>query len=153
MTDIKDDAQSALEKLLQSDPDQLYAELGLRQKAIQADPNQAGMFETTATYDAEFAGPLDALKDFGRRFFNRFSNDAYSLVCGTDQENSQERKNLLDAFGGGPTAFAAALTAALMSWFGWAPAIAAVVAALIVKLFFKNAYGAMCDVWKQRLPK
>jgi uncharacterized membrane protein YdfJ with MMPL/SSD domain len=152
MPDVGHHAQPALEKLLQSDPDQLYAELGLRQKAILADPRQAAMFETTATYDADFAGPLDALKDFGRRFFNRFSNDAYALVCGADQENSEERKKLLDAFGGGQTAFAAALTAALMSWFGWAPAIAAVMAALIVKLFFKNAYIAMCAVWKQRLP-
>jgi uncharacterized membrane protein YdfJ with MMPL/SSD domain len=153
MADMRNQAQPALEKLLQSDPDQLYAELGLRQKAIQVDPQQAAMFETTATYDAAFAGPLDVLKDFGRKFFNRFSKDAYALVCGTDQQNSEERKKIVEAFGGGQVAVASALTAALMSWFGWAPAIAAVIAALIVKLFFKNAHTAMCDVWKQRLPQ
>src|SRR5690242_746099 len=98
MPDVRAQAQPALEKLLQSEPDQLFAELGLRQKAIQADVTQAAMFETTATYDPEFAGPLDALKDFGRRFFNRFSKDAYALVCGNDQENSAERKKLMDAF-------------------------------------------------------
>jgi hypothetical protein len=145
-------AEPALNKLLQSEPDQLFAELGLRRLAILDDPTQAGMFETSATFDAPFAGPLDVMRDFGRKFFDRFSKDAYQLVCGADAQNSEERNKLLDAFGGGKAAFAAALSAALVSWFGWAPAIAAVVAALIIRLFFKNAYGAMCEVWKERLP-
>jgi len=96
---------------------------------------------------------MDALKDFGRSFFNRFSKDAYALICGADQANTDERRKLMDASGLGPAAFASALTLALMSWFGWAPAIATVVAALIMRLFFKNAYDSMCDTWKARLPK
>src|SRR5690242_9664832 len=128
MPDLESSAQPAVEKLLQSDPNQLYAELGLRQKAIQADPAQAGMLETTATFEAELAGPLDALRDIGRDFFNRVSKDAYSLVCGADKQKSGERTKVLNAFGLGPTAVAAAMSAAFVSWFGWAPAIAAVVA-------------------------
>lgn len=153
MENIKEAAQPALEKLLQSSPDELFAQLGLRQNAILADHNQAAMFDTTATFDAPFAGPMDTMKDFGRRFFDRFSKDAYALVCGNDEENATQRKKLLDAFGTGGPAFAAALTGVFMSWFGWAPAIAAVVAALVVRLFFQNAYGAMCECWKERLPK
>ena len=152
MADLRSSSQPAMGKLLQSDPDQLYAELGLRQLAIQADPTQAGMIEPTATFDADFAGPMDVMKEMGQKFFARFSKDAYGLVCGADQENAEQRKSILDALGGGTAAFAAALSAAFVSWFGWAPAIAAVVAALVIRLFFKTGYGAMCDVWKEHLP-
>lgn len=33
-----------------------------------------------------------------------------------------------------------------------APAAATVVAALVLRLFFKPAYGAMCEVWRTKLP-
>jgi len=152
MTPGQANPEPAIEKLLQSDPDQLFTELGLRQKAIQFDPSQAGLYQTTTMYDAPMMGPLDALREWGKNFFDRFSKDVYGLVCGSDKEDTEERKKLQQAFGLGDAAFATALTAALMSWFGWAPAIAAVVAALVVKLFFKNAYLSMCEVWKKRLP-
>lgn len=151
MAELEKRAAPAMQKLLQSDADQLFAELGLRQKAIQADPSQAGRFETTATYDAAFAGPLDVLKEIGKAFFDRVGKDLYALVCGEDPENAEERKKLRDAIGGGQATFAAALAAIGVSWFGWAPAIAAVIAALVVKLFFKNALDATCQVWKQHL--
>ena len=152
MVDLEERAKPAIERLLQSEPDQLFTELGLRESAIRQDPTQAGLFETTATYNPAFAGPLDALRDFGESFFNRVNKDVYDLVCATDEENQSVRQKLLDAIGGGSTTFAAALAAVLVSWFGWAPAIAAVVAALVVKLFFKNAHEAMCEVWKKSLP-
>jgi hypothetical protein len=41
----------------------------------------------------------------------------------------------------------------LVAQLGLAPAIAAVVAALIIKHVFSNALGAMCDVWKDKLPE
>jgi hypothetical protein len=142
-----------VEKLLQSHSEQLFAELGLRLKAIENDPAQAGSFETTTTFDAPFAGPLDTLREIGQRFFERFSPDAYGLVCGSDDENAGVRKKLLDALNLGETAFAATLVSALIGTFGIAPALASVVAALIVRLFFRNAVGAMCDVWKKHLPQ
>lgn len=151
MSNLEKHAIPAMEKLLQSEPDQLFLELGLRRKAVESDPMQAGLFQTTATYDADFAGPLDALRDFGQEFFKRVSKDVFNLVCSEDSENSGQRKKLLEAFGDGKTTFAAALAALCVSWFGWAPAIAAVVAALVVKLFLNNAYIAMCEVWKKNL--
>jgi predicted secreted protein len=152
MPNLEDHAQPALEKLLQSDPDQLYAELGLRQKAIVDDPAEAGRFETTATYEAEFAGPLDVLKELGQSFFKNVSKNAYDLVCGDDEANAAARQKLAKAFNSGETVFASTLAALMVTSFGLAPAIAAVVAALVVKLFLKSAYGAMCSVWKAHLP-
>jgi len=153
MSNVESRATPALEKLLQSEPDQLFAELGLRQQAILDDPVYAGSYDATATFDAPFAGPLDTLREIGQRFFERFSPDAYGLVCGSESENADMRKKLLDALNLGETAFAAALVSALVSTFGLAPALASVLAALFVRLFFRNAYGAMCDVWKKHLPQ
>jgi hypothetical protein len=152
MSEFENLATPAIQKLEQSEPDQLYAELGFRLKAILNEPAEAGKFEMTATYDAEFAGPLDVLREIGQRFFARVSRDAYALVCGADQQNADERKKVLEAFDLGGTAVAAALVAAFVGTFGWAPAVATVVAALIMRLFFKNAYIATCEVWKNNLP-
>jgi hypothetical protein len=153
MSDLETLAAPAVEKLLLSGPDQLYEQLGLRRKAIEADPTQAGHFDTLVTFNAPFAGPLDALREFGQRFFEGVNSDVYGLVCGNDSAHATERNKVLNAIGGGPTAFAATLAAVLVSTFGWAPALAAVVAALVVKLFFKNAHAATCEVWRKHLPK
>jgi hypothetical protein len=151
MTDEKTALELALEKLLKSDTDELFAELGLRRMTIVKDPSLAGQFELP-TIPIGVAGPLDVLRDFGRRFFDRVSRDAFSLVCGSDAANAEERNKIFKAAGGANTTLAAVLTASFISWFGWAPAIAAVVAALIVRLFFKNAHTAACDVWSKHLP-
>jgi hypothetical protein len=152
MADLQQHALPAVKKLLQSPEDQLYAELGLRRKAILEDPLQAGHFDTEATFDAPFAGPLDTLKEFGQRYFKRVSKDAYSLVCGQDNASAEDRNKLRQAFGLDHATFAAVLAGALVSWFGWAPAIAAVIAVLIVKLFFKSGYDVACQLWKEKLP-
>jgi hypothetical protein len=153
MSNIESHATPALEKLLQSEPEQLFTELGLRRQAILDDPIYAGSYASTATFDAPFAGPLDTLREIGQRFFERFSPDAYGLICGSDTENADMRKKLLDALNLGETAFAAALVSALVGTIGLAPALASVLAALIVRLFYRNAYSAMCDVWKKNLPQ
>ena len=76
----------------------------------------------------------------------------YELVCGKSAADKAMRDKLMTAASGKAGTFAAVLAGALVSTFGWAPALAAVVAALVVKLFFKNAYVTTCDVWSKRLP-
>jgi len=96
---------------------------------------------------------MDALKEFGQRYFDKVNKQVYELVCGDTKDNEQERSKLSQAFGLDKTTFAAMLAAALVSSFGWAPAIAAVVAALVVKLFFRPGYEVACQLWKDKLPK
>ena len=152
MADLKSSAQPAVSDLLQSDESQLYEQLGIRVQAIRRDPSISGSFAPQVTYDAAAMGPLDDLRDFGQRFFERFQGQAYNLICGTGQEDSDERKGVLDAFGIGKEEVAAAIAAVLVAQLAIVPAVASVVAALVVRLCFRPAYGAMCDVWKTKVP-
>jgi hypothetical protein len=151
MSELDEMALQAVKRLLESDPDQLFEELAIRNNAIQKDPALAGSFSPEASYDAAFMGPMGDLRDFGRIFFTRLNRDCYNLVCGSSQADAQEREKVASAFGLGKTEVAAAIAAVMVVNFGTAPAIAAVVASLVVKLFFRNAHGAMCEVWKQKM--
>src|ERR1035437_8052268 len=146
MPELQDQAKAAVEKLLQSQEDQLFAELGLRGKAIDADPAVAGQFDPDISYDAEFAGPMDALKEFGQRYFDKVNRQVYDLVCGATKESEEDRGKLRDAFGMDKPTSAGVLAGVLVSSFGWAPAIAAVVAALVVKLFFRPGSELSCPL-------
>ena len=152
MADIKSQARPAVDALLQNDEDQLYLELGKRLSAIKQDPSLSGSFTPDLPSDVEALGPVDDLKEIARRFFARFNAQAYQLVCGAEAENSEEREQVLNAFGIGQDAVAAAIVGLLVSQLALAPAVAAVVAALIVRLFFRPAYESMCEVWSEKQP-
>jgi hypothetical protein len=152
MRDLESQAQPALEKLLERDERNLYAELGMRLEAIKQDPSISGNFDLDAQGYEAFGVPK-VIRDFGQQFFERMSVQAYALVCGSNAEHSQEREKLISAFGIGKEAVAPALAALMVSSLGLAPALAAVLAALVIKLFFKPGHAAMCEVWKARLPQ
>jgi hypothetical protein len=143
-------AAQAVEELLEYEPDQLFAELEIRRRAILDHPAQAGSFAPAGTHRSVVSDSLDELREFGRRFFARVSRDAHALVCGRDPENSQVRQDLLKALTSRAT-FAAALSAALVAYAGLAPALAAVAATLVARLFVNNAHEVMCEMWTERL--
>jgi len=151
MPDRSKEASLAVASLLQKDDDALFVELGNRLTALSSAPGFGGEF---APVMPQAFGPVDDLRKFGKKFWEKFNKQAYDLVCGTDESNAALRKQILDAFNAGENAVAAAIAAALASGaFALAPAVAAVIAALVIKLFFKPAHGAMCDLWKEKLPK
>lgn len=152
MAHLTEEARPAVERLMESDEDQLYVELGVRNQAIRGNPSLAGSFSPTVAYNAAVMGPMDDIRTFGRNFFGRLNVDCYSLVCGEKGANSEERNKILKAFSLGKTEVAAGIAALLVAHLAIAPAIAAVVAALVVKLFFRNAHAAMCEVWATKIP-
>lgn len=112
----------------------------------------SGHFDVQPDQTLESQGIMEDFAGFGRRYFQRLNLQAYALVCGSDAENSEQRQELIHAFGIGRDAVAPALAAMLVGYLGLAPAIAAVVAALMIRLFFQPGYEAMCDTWKTKLP-
>jgi hypothetical protein len=97
-------------------------------------------------------GPLDVVRDFGRHYFDRVSREAYGILCGADDADEETRKRFRDAFGISPDTLAATIAAALVATAGLAPAIAVVVAVIVLRRFGGTAYAAMCDTWKDHLP-
>jgi hypothetical protein len=144
-------SEQSMNRLLQATEEQLYEQLGIRARAIAANPAVAGSFEPDVTYDGATMGALDDVREYGRRLFRRWNREAYKLACSAD--DSTDRKKLLDAFGGGEATVAAVLSGLLVAHLGLAPALAGILAALVLKHFFRPAYEEFCGLWLEKLPK
>jgi hypothetical protein len=153
MSDLDELARPAVDDLLKLQEGDLYAELGARLHAVESDPSLGASFAPTIDISQESFGVVEDLQDFGRRYFELVSAQAYDLVCGSSPENAESRKKVADAFEYGKTAVATAITTALVAQLGFVPAIAAVVATIVISVFFRSAKTLMCQVWKEHLPQ
>lgn len=151
MSDLTKQAHSAVEMLLKADEDQLFEQIGIRAKAIAEDPLKGSSFEPQVTYNQAQMGAKEDVLEFGKRLFFRWNQEAYRLICGSEPADEQDRKDLIDAFGVSDVAVAAALSTLLVTHLGLAPAIAAVVASLIIKRFFRPVHENFCQLWKKNL--
>ena len=75
-------ATSAVQEISDLEPDELFAELEIRRRAIASDPQLVGSFDMASEYRSAVSDSLDVLQRMGRSFFVSFSRDAYQLVCG-----------------------------------------------------------------------
>lgn len=134
---------------LPQDVDALFAELGRRAALIEADPALAGDLDPASGPVPEAF--LSSFADLGRRIFARVEAQLHALMCGTGGEDAADRARLRDAFGLGGDALTGAIVAVLTGSFGLAPAIAAVVAAILLRVVLKPAYAETCAYWGERL--
>lgn len=144
-------AEAAIEKLLAASEGDLYETLGIRARALASSPELAGSFDPQVTYSVHEMGALDDVRAFGRRLFARWSKEAHKLVCGTDPEDAGDRKKLEEALGMGNVTFAGLLATLLTAHFGLAPALAAVVAAIVLRVFFRPTLEEICASWHASL--
>lgn len=154
LTKLERKAQPAVQKLLRKDEDQLYKELGMRRKAIAEDPYlMAGSFDFDVTYDVAVMGPMDELRKLGEQLFKRYQVEAHKLFCPKEGGDKEDIDNLKKAIGIDDAAVAAFIAAVLVTNVGIAAALAAVVAALIVKRFLRPTYEETCKAWAKNLPE
>jgi hypothetical protein len=73
----------------------------------------------------------------------------HSLVCNKDDPDNAK---VVQAAGDSAEKLALVLSGALVSTFGWLPAIATAVAVIIAKRAFKAGHAALCELWKSSLP-
>jgi hypothetical protein len=151
MMTLTQHAEPVVAKLLKSDEDQLYEQLGIRNAALRIDPAKAGSFDPVVVYDGSHMGMKEEVRELGKRLFNRWNREGFELACGVAVEDEADRQQMMKALGLGDTAAAAALSALLVSNFGVAPAIAAVVAVLVIKRFFRPTFEEFCAVWRKNL--
>jgi hypothetical protein len=151
MSELFTQAESAAKMLLKADEDQLYEQLGIRTKAIEKDPATAGYFSPNVVYDQAEMGLKEDVRELGEQVFRRWNAETYKLVCGSEYIDKKNRAEIAKAFGIGDVEVAAALSALLITSFGVAPAISAIIAALIVKRFFRPGYEEFCQVWQKHI--
>jgi hypothetical protein len=152
MDELAKKVEPAMNDLLESDEDQLYEQLGIRSSAMTRDLSVAGALQPQIAHDVAAMGMMEDVRDLGKRIFKRWNREAHKLICGGEDLDKKDREALANAFGLGDAAVAGVVASLLITQFGLAPAIATVVAALVIKRFFRPAYDEFCDFWKEKLP-
>jgi hypothetical protein len=158
MSDLANQAEPIVKKLLQSDENQLYEELGMIDIATEKDLEKRKSLDPQVSYDGlKLMGVqddvLDDVLELGKNIFNRWAVEAYKLACGSEDEDLEDRKKLITAMGVSEVAIASAMASLLITQLLVPAAIAPVIAAIAVKRFFRPAYGEFCKVWKKNLPQ
>jgi hypothetical protein len=147
ITEARREAERAVTPLLTEEEDQLFAELGIRARALSRHPAAAGSFDPDVRYNEVWMGDVDDVRVFGSRLYERWDRALHDLVCHNDPAASAERKALSDALGLGEPAFAASLAMLLVSSLGIAPAVASVAAVIVVKRFVSPTLDGLCQAW------
>jgi hypothetical protein len=151
MTNITETVKPTLEKWLGADEDTLLEQLGLRAQAGWGQRAEVAEFDPTIVYNVVEMGPMDELREIGRRLFRRWSRELHNLACGSDEAYKVDRESILQAIGGDDVAVAAAITAVLIVSFGVAPALAPLLAGLVLKYIIKPAGDTLCEYWREHL--
>jgi hypothetical protein len=144
--------QTEIQAFLQSDENQLLEQLGMRAAVATRDLKKSAELNPTIVADDVIAmGIKDDLKDLGKRILRRWERSAYDVFCGHDPDDAKVQNEVKKALGMGEVATIGVLSAALIG-IGLMPALAPVLAAILVKKFFNPAYGEFCAYWKEKLP-
>ena len=149
-----------VESLWELDEDQLAAQIGDRAQAIEDDAAGLGTKGidpgSLDSIDVGFAskGAIDPrLLEAGKRLFDRVNPLVYELMCKPLGNDSETQKILDEAINQNYTKAASMLAPVLVNGVGLAPAIATLLATLIIKKIANYAATGICETWQQNLPK
>lgn len=130
----------------------LTKEIALRAASMSKSASIAGELNPAVSEDAEHLGTTEDLLELGTRIFRRVEREIHGMVCGGAAEDKGDRESILKATGS-DVALGTALYAALTASLGLAPAVATVVAALLIKRIFAPAGEEICKFWAERIAK
>ena len=153
MSDLANQAEPIVKKLLKAEESQLYELLGIRDQAIQAEPEKSASLDPQVTYNQAQMGAKEDVLELGKNIFDHWAVEAYKRACGSEDEDLEDREQLITATGVSEVAIAAAIAGLLISQLAVPAALAPVIAAIAVKRFFRPAYGEFCKIWKKNLPQ
>lgn len=149
-----------VKSLWELDEEQLAVQIGDRAQAIEDDAAGVG----TRGIDPASLDSIDVnvaarasidprLLATGQRLFDRVNPLVYDLMCKPLLNDPQTQKILDEAIDQNYTKAAGMLAPILISGVGLAPAVATLVATLILKKIANYSATAICDTWKHNLPK
>jgi hypothetical protein len=124
--------------------------IGLREKIIEKGPGAADNPDIVVVYGKPM-GLIEDIKALGWRILARWNKELYRVVCSSNTPEDQEIKSkILGALDISEAALIAAVVPALL-WLGASAAIAAAVAALLVKKFIIPAKDELCAAWGEAI--
>ena len=142
------------EKLVKFDDTQLLLHLGMSTQGISEDLEGQTRSASIDFFDISLyeitRGNEDTL-NFGQRLFKRLNVASYELLCKDPFDDGETLKKLNDALKDSTAKAAGFLAPVLVANLGLAPAVAAIVATLVVKTFAKALSDEICSTWKQNL--
>ena len=155
------EVEAIVASLWELDDDVLEAQLGARVQAIGDDVAGRGArgvdpasLESIDVNVAARASIDPRFLDAGKRLFDRVNPLAYELMCkpiGVD--DTETRKILDETINQNYSKAVGMLAPVLVSGLGLAPAIATLLATLIIKKVSKYLATGICETWDKNLPK
>jgi hypothetical protein len=149
-----------VESLWELDEDQLQAQLGSRAQAIEEDVAGRGTrgidpasLESIDVNVAARASIDPRLLEAGKRLFDQVNPLVYDLMCKPLGDNTDTQKILDETINQNYTKAAGMLAPVLVSGVGLAPAVATLVATLIIKKIANTGAKAICETWEKSLAK
>ncbi len=144
------------EKFLAKSDDELEVILGLREKKIGEQPDLAADPNLPVMYDSTHLGLLNDARDIGKRILKRWNKELHGLVCHPKNPEAQKLGEVIANAAGVKGGVEAALIAAVVSALlvlSLSPAIAAVVAPIVVRKFIVPAGDELCMAWEEGIAK
>jgi hypothetical protein len=152
--------EAIVASLLELDEDQLQAQLGSRAQAIEEDVAGRGTrgidpasLESIDVNVAARASIDPRFLEAGKQLFDRINPLVYDLMCKPLGDNTDTQKILDETINQNYTKAAGMLAPVLVSGVGLAPAVATLVATLIIKKVSKYIATGICETWKKSLVK
>jgi len=148
---MSNDVGAAIQALAGYDEKSMCKEIALRAAAVRADAALGGEPNLRVVEDAAHLGITEDLVQLGNRIFRRIEREVHDLLCGTSADDKKDRESILSKITGGDAALGAALYGVLTASLGMAPAVATVVAALLIKRIFTPAGKEVCAFWAEKI--
>ncbi|CAD5926657.1 hypothetical protein L2E69_18970 [Planktothrix agardhii 1806] len=142
------DYNELIPQLLELDEESLEAQLGL-----QVQGTAKGLTLDSIDLDAAARAPISPeVLAAGQQLLKRLNSGLYDLMCNPLGSDPETEKVLDEVINQNYTKATGILTPVLVSGLGLAPAIATLIATLVVKKIAKAGSEEICKSWKASLP-
>lgn len=142
------DYNELIPQLLELDEESIEAELGLQVQST-AKGLTLDSIDINATAKAAINPELLAA---GKNFLKQLNSGLYDLMCNPLGSDPETEKVLDEVISQNYTKAAGILAPVLVSGLGLTPAIATLIATLVIKKIAKEGSEAICKSWKASLP-
>ncbi|MEO0537697.1 MAG: hypothetical protein AAF215_28025 [Cyanobacteria bacterium P01_A01_bin.123] len=142
------------EKLVKLDDDQLMLHLGMSTKGISEDLGGQTRSASIDSIDPRRYAITRSNEDtlnFGQRLFKRLNDASYELLCKDPFDDGETLRELSKVLEDSTAKAAGLLAPVLVANLGLAPAVAAIVATLIVRTISKAIADEICYTWGRSL--